>query len=77
MQLTALSLTFPLNFKMEIPSGFEPMLACGSEKLADSLAKTRSKRGNIDTAMPEVNPVSPHTISFGNAAMEIKKFLKQ
>lgn len=26
--------------------------------------------------MPEVKPLIPHTISFGNAAMEIKKFLK-
>lgn len=61
---------------MEIPSGFEPMFACGSENVADESAKTRSNSGNIEQAMPEVKPVSPQTINFGNAAMEIKKFLK-
>lgn len=61
---------------MEIPSGLAPMAACGSEKEAEDSAMTRSKSGNIDTEMPEDNPLTPHTKSFGKAASEIKKFLK-
>lgn len=74
-QLTAFALTFPLNCKMLIPSGLAPMLAWGSENVAEASANTRSKSGNIETAIPEVNPESPQTRIFGNAASEIKKFL--
>jgi hypothetical protein len=39
---------------MEIPSTFEPILAFGSENVDDDSAKTRSKSGNMETAMPDV-----------------------
>jgi hypothetical protein len=54
--LTALTLTFPLNRKIEIPSTFDPILAFGSENVAEGWAKTRSKSGSIETAIPEVSP---------------------
>lgn len=76
LALTALDLIFPLNCKIEIPSGFEPILACGSENAAEGSANTRSKSGNIVTPSPDVSPFRPHTRSFGNAAREIKKFLQ-
>ena len=55
-RLTAFVLTFPLNFKIEIPSGFDPIFACGSDKVAVGSAKTISKSGNMHTAIPDVSP---------------------
>lgn len=69
-------LTFPLNLRIEIPSGLAPITACGNEKVADASANTRSNSGNMETEMPEVNPLTPQTRSFGKAASDIKKFLK-
>lgn len=71
-----MNLTFPLNLKIEIPSTFDPILAFGSVKVADDSAKTRSKSGNMDTAMPDVWPWRPQTRVFGNAAREMRKFLR-
>lgn len=60
-----------------MPSGFEPILACGSENVVDGSARTRSNSGSMDTAIPEVNPVSPQTRTFGKAASDIRKFLQR
>lgn len=73
-----LALILVLDCSIEIPSGFEPILAaCGSENFTDDSAMTTSKRGSIVTPIPETKPFKPHIKTFGNAARKMKKFLKK
>lgn len=60
-----------------MPSGFEPIFPWGSENVDVGSANTKSKSGSMATAMPDVDPFSPHTSVFGNAASDIKKFLEK
>jgi len=61
---------------MEIPSTFAPILACGNAKLVDESQKTKSKSGNIETAIPDARPCNPQINNLGNAASDIRKFLQ-
>jgi hypothetical protein len=59
-----------------MPSEMELLRAFGSEKIADESANTRSNKGNIVTASPQISPFKLAIIVFGKAASVIRKLLK-
>lgn len=75
-KLTAFGWTFPLNFKIDMPSAIEPSLDCDKANVVFGSAKTRSKSGSMVTARPESLPPKQPMRVFGKAARAIRKLLR-
>lgn len=76
VKLTALFWTFPLNFKIDMPSGMKPSLGCDKANDDFGSAKTRSNSGSIETARPETLPAKLPIRVLGKAASVTRKLLK-